>query len=93
MNHFGSLKKEMTISDKLLALQLNDLVEDGIITKTSIRDNPLLTNYQLTSDGLRLYKIIGLLEQWGNGYKQFISSKTGLVNHKPHLESKTLTHR
>ena len=74
LSRFGLLKKDLAISDKLLAIQLNDLVEDGIITKLKNDDNPLQTIYDLTIDGKHLFHIIELMEEWGKGYKFYRQS-------------------
>lgn len=77
VSRFGLLKKEIAIGDKLLAIQLNELEEDGIILKEKQDNHPLQTTYSLTTDGTGLCKIVLQMREWGNGYKlynQLISS-------------------
>lgn len=71
LNRFGQIKKGITISTKLLALQLSELEEDGILIKESSDNNPLQTSYHLTDDGQRLCGIIQQMKDWGNQYKLF----------------------
>jgi DNA-binding HxlR family transcriptional regulator len=68
---FGQIKKAISISTKLLAIQLNELEEDGIIIKEKNNDNPLQTSYKLSEDGKSLSNIIQNMREWGNGYKVF----------------------
>jgi DNA-binding HxlR family transcriptional regulator len=75
LTRFGQIKKEISISTKLLAIQLNELEEDGIITKERKNDNPLQTCYRLTEDGKNLCHIIQNMKAWGTGYKLF---RTGI---------------
>ncbi|MGE5108277.1 MAG: winged helix-turn-helix transcriptional regulator [Sphingobacteriales bacterium] len=69
LNRFGLLKKEISIGTKLLAIQLNELEEDGIVIKS--KNNPLDTSYSLSIDGKNLCTIILQMQEWGNGYKLF----------------------
>jgi DNA-binding HxlR family transcriptional regulator len=71
MNRFGQIKKCISISTKLLAIQLAELEEDGILIKESNPGNPLQTSYQLSEDGKRLCGIIQQMKEWGNQYKFF----------------------
>ncbi len=70
-SRFGQIKKEISISTKLLAIQLNELEEDGIVLKEITDNNPLQTAYSLTRDGESLCEIIRQTKEWGNGYKFF----------------------
>ena len=75
-NRFGLLKKEASISPKLLAVQLSELEEDGIVIKEKSDNNPLQTFYYLSVDGRSLCNIIQEMKEWGNGYKLFNQVKT-----------------
>ena len=74
INRFGLLKKEINISTKLLAIQLNELEEDGIVIKKINGNNPLQTAYHLSADGEGLCHIIRQMKEWGMEYKHFINS-------------------
>jgi DNA-binding HxlR family transcriptional regulator len=73
---FGQIRKAISISTKLLAIQLNELEEDGIVIKEKNSENPLQTSYQLTEDGKSLCHIIQSMKEWGNGYKLFKTRAT-----------------
>jgi DNA-binding HxlR family transcriptional regulator len=70
-NRFGLIKKEISISAKLLDVQLNELEEYGIVIKKKSDNNPLQTFYSLSIDGRNLCNIIQQMKEWGNGYKLF----------------------
>ena len=72
LTRFGLLRNGISISAKLLALQLNELEEDGIVIKEINNNNPLQTSYKLTADGKSLCSIIQQMKVWGNGYKLFV---------------------
>ena len=70
-DRFGLIKKEIKISDKLLAVQLNELEEDQIVIKERTDSNPLKAQYMLTGDGIELCGIIRKMEEWGTKYKLY----------------------
>jgi DNA-binding HxlR family transcriptional regulator len=71
LTRFGQIKKGISISTKLLAIQLGELEEDGILIKETNDNNPLQTSYHLTEDGKGLCHIIEQMQDWGNRYKLF----------------------
>ncbi|KRL31490.1 hypothetical protein FD33_GL001958 [Companilactobacillus paralimentarius DSM 13238 = JCM 10415] len=60
----------------MLALQLNDLEQDGIIKKTIYQVKPLRTDYQLTEFGRTLEPVIEAMTNWGSFYNQKKASRT-----------------
>ena len=74
INRFGLLKKEINISTKLLAIQLNELEEDGIVIKKINGNNPLQTVYFLSADGEGLCHLIRQMQEWGMEYKHLIDT-------------------
>lgn len=72
LTHFGQIKNGISVSVKLLATQLNELEEDGIVIKEKSANNPLQTSYKLSDDGKSLCSIIQQMKVWGNSYKLFI---------------------
>lgn len=75
VHQFTALSKEISISTRLLALQLGELEEDGIITKEVPKGNHLLTSYSLTPDGAGLCQVIEGMRRWGTSYKHFVLSR------------------
>lgn len=75
-NRFGLLKKEVSVSTRLLSEQLSELEEDGIVIKEKNDNNPLQTFYYLSVDGRSLCNIIQAMKEWGNGYRLFNRIKT-----------------
>ena len=53
------------ISRKVLTTQLEELVEDGIIIRTSFAETPPRVEYHLTDRGKELIPLLDLLCKWG----------------------------
>lgn len=63
---FGELQRALEgISPKTLSQRLQELEQDGIITKTVFAEVPLHVEYNLTEKGLSLRKIFRDLAEWG----------------------------
>lgn len=54
-----------TISERMLAKQLDELEKDGIITRKVFAEVPLRVEYYLTEYGDSLYPIINDMRKWG----------------------------
>tara|TARA_B100000678_G_C17931101_1_gene391394 strand:+ start:156 stop:500 length:345 start_codon:yes stop_codon:yes gene_type:complete len=66
-NRFNEMKKTLpTISERMLAKQLEELQVDGIISKEVFAEVPLRVEYQLTEYGETIYPIIKSLRKWGH---------------------------
>ncbi|KRL97587.1 hypothetical protein FD28_GL001673 [Levilactobacillus hammesii DSM 16381] len=57
-----------TISARMLARQLRELVADGLLEKKIYAQVPPKTEYRLTPFGQSLWPVISAMEQWGRGY-------------------------
>lgn len=67
--HFGELQRQMpACSRRMLALQLKELEQDGVIQKQVYPGLPPKTDYQLTAFGATLIPVILSMEAWGNAY-------------------------
>lgn len=65
-NRFSEMNKTLpTISERMLAKQLNELEKDGIITRKVFAEVPLRVEYYLTQYGESLYPIIYEMRKWG----------------------------
>lgn len=63
---FGELQRSLNgISPKTLSQRLQELEEDGIVTKKVFAEIPLHVEYKLTEKGLSLKKIFKDLAEWG----------------------------
>ncbi len=63
---FGQLQKILgTISPKTLSQRLQELENDGIITRKVFTEIPLHVEYNLTPKGLTLKKVFKDLADWG----------------------------
>lgn len=63
---FGELQKSLSgISPRTLSLRLQQLEEDGIVTRKVFTDIPLKVEYSLTKKGLSLGQIISDMRFWG----------------------------
>lgn len=67
--HFGEICRSIpACSERMLALQLRELIADNIIHKYQNPLNSLETSYSLTEFGQTLTPIISAMETWGNHY-------------------------
>lgn len=65
-NRFSEMNKTLpTISERMLARQLDELEKDGIITRKVFAEVPLRVEYYLTEYGESLYPIINNMRKWG----------------------------
>lgn len=65
-NRFSEMNKTLpTISERMLAKQLDELETDGIITRRVFAEVPLRVEYYLTAYGDSLYPIINEMRKWG----------------------------
>lgn len=67
-NQFSILRREINgLSDHMLASRLNDLVSQGLATKTVVAGtNPLQIIYSVTEKGEQLLGIVDQLNQWSS---------------------------
>lgn len=73
---FSDLQKLMsTCSKRMLALQLKELLADGVISKEVYPTVPVKTTYSLTEFGRTLKPVVSAMEQWGMMYNQLKSSE------------------
>ena len=64
---FGQLHLAVVgISRKVLTSQLNELVRDGLVSRTSYAETPPRVEYQLTEKGEALIPIFSSIADWGN---------------------------
>lgn len=53
------------VDRRVLNKQLNEMIEDGILTKESFNELPLRVEYSLTEIGEKLIEILWQLNDWG----------------------------
>lgn len=65
---YSELRKEIpTITERTLSLQLKELEEDGLVTRTVYTTKPpLKVEYKLTETGKTLIPILEAISQWGH---------------------------
>ncbi len=65
---YSELKKECkVITERTLSLQLKELEEDGLITRTvHVTKPPLKVDYELTDFGRTLIPVLDIIAQWGD---------------------------
>ena len=67
---FGELKKEFSfITERMLALQLRALEQDGLVKRTVFAEVPLRVEYELTDIALDLVPIFKQLSDWGSKHR------------------------
>lgn len=72
---FSELQAKLPyVSKRMLAKQLSELEEDGILDKQIYPVIPVKTEYRVTELGSSLYPVIEAMEIWGTNYTQIIKS-------------------
>ncbi len=68
---FGELKRTITgITVKMLAQQLRELEQDGIISRKMYYEVPPRVEYSLTDMGRSLDPVLSAMSAWGKEYKE-----------------------
>ncbi|OUJ71244.1 winged helix-turn-helix transcriptional regulator [Hymenobacter crusticola] len=68
---FSELKRTLPhITDRMLTLQLRELEQDGLISRTVFAEVPPRVEYALTASGQALAPTWQSLEVWGNAHRQ-----------------------
>ena len=62
---------------RVLDIQLKDLVEDGLVSKTIYPELPPRSEYAITPLGMSLIPIIDAMIDWGNKTKSLFEKKYG----------------
>ncbi|WP_234972651.1 winged helix-turn-helix transcriptional regulator [Salimicrobium salexigens] len=66
---FGELRKLIpSITKKMLAAQLREMEEDGLMHREVYPVVPPKVEYSLTDQGMSLFPILTALEDWGSRY-------------------------
>lgn len=67
---FNEIKEYVgTISPRALSKELKELQHKGLIKKTACRENPMYTEYQLTSIAHQLKTVIEEISRWGKCFQ------------------------
>ena len=65
-HRFGELRRELPgVTEKVLAAQLRELEDDGIVNREVYDEVPPRVEYSLTALGTSLNKALGPLGDWG----------------------------
>lgn len=71
VNRFGEMKRALpTISERMLAKQLDELEADGILSRTVFAEVPPRVEYALTEYGETLYPIVKEIRKWGRIHQE-----------------------
>jgi len=75
VKRYGELKKSIPkISGKVLTEQLNELMEDHLVSKKIYAEIPPHTEYKLTAVGVTLLPIIRTMREWGGEFTEKLKS-------------------
>ncbi|GAB3655778.1 helix-turn-helix domain-containing protein [Echinicola sediminis] len=65
-NRFSEMKRTLpTISERMIAKQLDELEKDGIISRKIFPEVPPRVEYYLTDYGETLYPLVRAIRKWG----------------------------
>ena len=68
---FGALRRKVpNCTERMLTLQLRELEEDGLVTRTVYAEVPPRVEYELTAFGKSLEPILLGMCEWGQRYKR-----------------------
>lgn len=71
INRFGEMKRALpTISERMLAKQLDELEADGILSRTVFAEVPPRVEYALTEYGATIYPIVKEIRKWGRIHQE-----------------------
>ena len=62
---FSRFTRQLPISEKVLAQNLRELEEDGVITRTVYPETPIRVEYHLTPAGKSLCALLDAIYDWG----------------------------
>lgn len=65
---FSQLQKRITATPKMLTLQLRELEQDGLVTRTVYAEVPPRVEYSMTDLGRSLMPILTAMRDWGADY-------------------------
>ncbi len=70
-HRFGELKRRIpNCTERMLTLQLRELEEDGLVTRTVFPEVPPRVEYELTAFGQSLEPVLRGMREWGERYKR-----------------------
>ncbi len=73
---FGELKKRLpNVTQRMLTLQLRELEEDGVLTRTVYAEVPPRVEYELTEFGRSLKPVLIMMRDWGETYKALLEKQ------------------
>jgi DNA-binding HxlR family transcriptional regulator len=77
------------ITSKVLAKELKDLEQHGLIKRTVYDDSPVLVEYTLLPYAKTLEKVISALHAWGSNHRKRIGAKVGVKRGRARLNVMT----
>ncbi|MFD2748835.1 winged helix-turn-helix transcriptional regulator [Virgibacillus siamensis] len=76
---FGELRKQIPkISQKMLAQQLRELEDDGLVKRVSYNQIPPKVEYSLTSYGEDLEPALSMLSKWGENHVEVVADSKSI---------------
>jgi DNA-binding HxlR family transcriptional regulator len=73
--HFAAIRREMPgISQKVLAQQLRELVNDGIVQRQPTGKVPAPVEYSLTDYGKSVLPLVENVRLWGRAHIEYLTS-------------------
>ncbi len=82
-SRFGELRNGIPgISQKVLTDNLRSLESDGLVVRTAYPEVPPRVEYSLSELGNTLRPLFKSMEEWGDSYKSYIASASGITSLK-----------
>ena len=78
---FGELRKLIPkVTQKMLAQQLKELEEAGLVDRRVYAQIPPKVEYRLTTHGLTLRPVLHALYEWGNLHREALGAEEAVCN-------------
>jgi DNA-binding HxlR family transcriptional regulator len=81
-HRFDEMQRDLGIARNVLQTRLEDLVDQGLISRTPYQSNPPRYDYRLTQAGLALWPTIVTLMQWGDRNRPHSDGPPVLLSHR-----------
>ena len=76
----SEIHKQITsTSPRVLDMQLKELLDFGVVTKTNQAGYPLYVEYSLTPFGESMLPVLALMSEWGQAHKQFVKQRSMML--------------
>lgn len=86
----SEIHKQITsTSPRVLDMQLRELLDFGVVSRTNHFHYPLHVEYSLTPFGESILPVLEHMARWGQTHQEFVKARNALILEKQHGENLT----